>query len=554
MFQRIVRLVFLSMVLGGFFLRGRCRIRNVATAAFTTTRIRSGIRYHKRPSFLVSSGRTFQSKADEIPSSVHKHEDKLVKMQKETSSANRTETSDTVDAQKRFLKHQQAVFDDMSSYFSSNEAIPEEVVPVMEELSRRIIGRLVQAKAESARAEEEESENEGGLPVVRVCDIGCGTGALIPFLFEAADENGFSLDVTAVDLSPRMIALATKKRDDEWIQSYPKHSASFITGDFVSLILGDDYKEGDGAENDETVPYRAQYDVVISNACFANFYDMNALLTAMTQCLHNDGMLFVTHPLGADFVQKLHEEDSSTVPHVLPSRPKMLEMAMFQPLELVDFVESMDISGDKSSCPVYFCSLHRTPHRRLQEVMRLRGKVDTGYGRGGKKLGFPTANLPSSLFQNALEHVSTGVYFGWVLIEADRSGDNAGRNTLHKAAVNVGYSPTFEGQENQEKIIEAHLILDEPMPDFYGETMRLLLVGFLRPEKKFESFPALMAAIKNDVKNAKSALDLEHFASFRQDPLFGDKSDQWIGSSGGDERASWEFQPFSTATQNVSPS
>jgi riboflavin kinase len=278
---------------------------------------------------------------------------------------------------------------------------------------------------------------------------------------------------------------------------------------------------------------------------------MDALLTAMTQCLHNDGMLFVTHPLGADFVRKLHEEDSSTVPHLLPSKSRMQEMAMFQPLELVDFVDTMEIK-DNQACPVYFCSLRRTPHRRLQEVMRLRGKVDTGYGRGGKKLGFPTANLPSSLFQNALEHVSTGVYFGWALIETDGKGNSAGRNTLHKAAVNVGYSPTFEGQENQEKIIEAHLILDEPLSDFYDQTMRLLLVGFLRPEKKFESFPALMAAITNDVKNARAALDLEHFASFRQDPLFDDKAAQWIGESGGDETASWEFQPFSKAIEEAS--
>ena len=56
----------------------------------------------------------------------------------------------------------------------------------------------------------------------------------------------------------------------------------------------------------------------------------------------------------------------------------------------------------------------------------------------------------------------------------------------HKAVVNVGFSPTFEGQENPEKIVEAHLMFDDtelasPLdpPDFYHEMMRLQLIGFL---------------------------------------------------------------------------
>ena len=53
-----------------------------------------------------------------------------------------------------------------------------------------------------------------------------------------------------------------------------------------------------------------------------------------------------------------------------------------------------------------------------------------------------------------------------------------------KAVVNVGYSPTFVGAENPEKVVEAHLFKDFPQ-DFYDEEMRLMLTGFLRPEAKF---------------------------------------------------------------------
>ena len=36
------------------------------------------------------------------------------------------------------------------------------------------------------------------------------------------------------------------------------------------------------------------------------------------------------------------------------------------------------------------------------------GPVATGFGRGSKKLGVPTANLPCSLFQEALADLSCG--------------------------------------------------------------------------------------------------------------------------------------------------
>ena len=142
---------------------------------------------------------------------------------------------------------------------------------------------------------------------------------------------------------------------------------------------------------------------------------------------------------------------------------------------------SRSVVATTSLCSEKKDSGGEAPHRVLKKIIRLRGVVDTGYGRGGKKLGFPTANLPSSLFKDALMDVSTGVYFGWALVESSEA--KKGRNTVHKAVVNVGYSPTFDGEENKEKIVEAHLIVDEGdiEGDFYDEPMRLALSGFLRP-------------------------------------------------------------------------
>lgn len=189
----------------------------------------------------------------------------------------------------------------------------------------------------------------------------------------------------------------------------------------------------------------------------------------------------------------------------------------------------------------------------LDRVMRFRGQVDAGYGRGGKKLGVPTANLPESQFASALRDVRTGVYVGWALVEG---GGGGGRNVVHRAVVNVGYSPTFAGAENPEKIVEAHLIADENEieGDFYDETMRLSLSGFLRDEKKFDSFPDLVAQINRDIANAKDALStIPYFVDLKNDPFFAfdGKSGTWVGSDGGDGTASFEFVDKETVMNEI---
>lgn len=45
--------------------------------------------------------------------------------------------------------------------------------------------------------------------------------------------------------------------------------------------------------------------------------------------------------------------------------------------------------------------------------LQLAGDVTTGFGRGSRDLGFPTANLPPSPLQEQLQDLPSGVYFGW---------------------------------------------------------------------------------------------------------------------------------------------
>jgi FAD synthase len=66
------------------------------------------------------------------------------------------------------------------------------------------------------------------------------------------------------------------------------------------------------------------------------------------------------------------------------------------------------------------------------------GPVMNGYGRGSKKLGVPTANLPhfdKEIRESALSH---GVYFGWGYLPNERE--------ISGCVVNIGRSPTFVDQ------------------------------------------------------------------------------------------------------------
>ncbi|GAX28015.1 riboflavin kinase [Fistulifera solaris] len=403
---------------------------------------------------------------------------------------------------------QKKVFNEMSDAFASGSTLSDDLLPVYEYLADQIARRF----------------NTTTTPV-RILDVACGTGALFPFLASRFD----SLDLVGVDVSPNMVQGA-QQFAQKIMQGYPKIQINVIEAEF-SMYESPDLFDG-----------------IVMNACFGNFWSGLEVLERAAQLLKPPvpqspgGFLFITHPLGAEFVAQLHQETPETVPHCLPNHEQLIHMTRFLPLQLIEFQQRVSVQGEAQ--PFYCATLERVRHCCLPQLMRFRGPVASGYGRGGKKLGFPTANLEPAVFRKALETVSTGVYFGWAVIE--------GRNACHKAVVNVGISPTFEGAENAEKIIEAHLLLEEPIDDFYGETMRLQLHGFLRPETKFDSFSALVAQIAADAKEAKEALDLRPYVTLKSDTFLERNSPTWIGNSGGDGQASWEFQHTNEAIEEAS--
>uniref|UniRef100_A0A0E0QXD5 riboflavin kinase n=1 Tax=Oryza rufipogon TaxID=4529 RepID=A0A0E0QXD5_ORYRU len=133
------------------------------------------------------------------------------------------------------------------------------------------------------------------------------------------------------------------------------------------------------------------------------------------------------------------------------------------------------------------------------------GPVIKGFGRGSKVLGIPTANLPAENFSDVLSEHTSGVYFGW-----------AGLSTrgIYKMVMSIGWNPYFD---NTEKTIEPWLLHDFG-EDFYGEELRLVIVGYIRPEANFPSLESLIERIHEDARIAEKALNLPLYAKYTDSP------------------------------------
>jgi riboflavin kinase / FMN adenylyltransferase len=117
------------------------------------------------------------------------------------------------------------------------------------------------------------------------------------------------------------------------------------------------------------------------------------------------------------------------------------------------------------------------------------GTVVKGKNRGGRLLGFPTANLELVDELTPKE----GVYAVKVLIE-DR---------LYNGVTNIGHNPTF-GQGPLS--IETHIL--DYSGDLLGQTIRVNFIHRLRAEKTYKSIEELARQIHLDIKVAREILEV----------------------------------------------
>ena len=127
----------------------------------------------------------------------------------------------------------------------------------------------------------------------------------------------------------------------------------------------------------------------------------------------------------------------------------------------------------------------------LGRPFSVRGLVVEG-DRRGRELGYPTANVPTSVLAAA---PADGVYAGW-LTRLD-TGDRL------PAAISVGTNPTFDGQRDRR--VESY-VLDRTDLDLYGVEVEVEFVAHLRGMVRFDGVDALVAAMAGDVEHARAIL------------------------------------------------
>jgi len=129
----------------------------------------------------------------------------------------------------------------------------------------------------------------------------------------------------------------------------------------------------------------------------------------------------------------------------------------------------------------------REAHKLLGRHYQVSGMVTPGRNRGGKLLGFPTANIK---FKEEL-FPKNGIY----AVTVDCLGKK------HQGVANIGYSPTFD---DNELTVEVHILdFDE---DLYGKSIIVKFIERLRDEIKFSGVSELSQQIAQDCIQARNIL------------------------------------------------
>ncbi|GEQ71700.1 hypothetical protein JCM33374_g5386 [Metschnikowia sp. JCM 33374] len=123
--------------------------------------------------------------------------------------------------------------------------------------------------------------------------------------------------------------------------------------------------------------------------------------------------------------------------------------------------------------------------------------VVSGFGRGSSELGIPTANIPVG----QLDTLETGIYFGWCKLSTGKYSEddvversegkvttfNKGSSLQDKdlevlpMVMSIGWNPFYE---NKKKAAEVH-VMHKFDNDFYGAMMKVVILGYIRPELNY---------------------------------------------------------------------
>ncbi len=109
----------------------------------------------------------------------------------------------------------------------------------------------------------------------------------------------------------------------------------------------------------------------------------------------------------------------------------------------------------------------------------------------GRKLGYPTANLKIEEEDKIIP--ANGIYavYAWP----------SGTEEPCKGMMSIGFRPTVDGKK---RVVEVNIF--DFNREIYGETLRVAVKKYLRPEWKFDSLDALIEQIGKDKVNSLAVL------------------------------------------------
>ena len=125
-------------------------------------------------------------------------------------------------------------------------------------------------------------DGAGVKPGVRVLDVACGTGVLIPDYLSRDVAS-----VTGVDIAPEMVRIASEK--------FPQENVSFLCGDVEELAL-----EGG-------------YDCIVVYNAFPHFPEPERLLRVLSGYLAPGGRLTIAHGMSRAAIDNHHKGHASKV-------------------------------------------------------------------------------------------------------------------------------------------------------------------------------------------------------------------------------------------------
>jgi len=121
------------------------------------------------------------------------------------------------------------------------------------------------------------------------------------------------------------------------------------------------------------------------------------------------------------------------------------------------------------------------------------------------------ANFDDDTVSKLPSDIDNGVYYGWAqLLRKDTKSD------IYKMVTSVGRNPFYH---EKKKTLETHVMYNFPS-DFYGETLKIVLLGEIRQMTTFNNVEELVAAIQNDIAIAEHELDSDVCQQYINHPYF----------------------------------